>query len=310
MTESHDVFISYSRRNQKFVNRLARDLEAHSLKVWLDTLEINVGDIFRRRIEEGIESSRYFCLVISPASMKSYYVQKMELEAAFSRMTRASRESFILPIMWRRPSEELPLMLSSYHYLDFTNSNKYHQQLGCLVRKIRLDDDEFTGERWYKNIDVSPFGLLVGITPLNHISYSGSCVKLYFIDGLPHKVELFDDGTLSGLKEIRYDAQRRVFENTLWRDGKIVSTWRYFYDKKTGTRNLKQDYFPDRQPHLEITYNPNGDRLEERFLRQDGALDNSRGFSVKRFEYSPDGDLRCEIFLDDNHEIIQSHRHE
>jgi hypothetical protein len=307
MPDSYDVFISYSRKNQKFVNRLANDLAAHRLRVWLDSLEIDVGDRFRKKIEEGIETSRYFCLVISPASMKSYYVREMELEAAFSHMVRTSRQSFILPIMWSRPPTPLPLMLSTYHFLDFTNSRNYYHQLGRLVKKIRLDDDEFTGEKWYKNIDISSFGHLVGVTPLNHISYSGSCVKVYFKAGLAHRVELFDDGNLSGFKTIEYDEEEeRVFDNTLYRDNQIVSTWRYFYDKKSGTRKLKQDFYPDKNPHLEIAYNPDGDRLEERFLQQDGSLDGSRGFAIKRFKYLPNGNLSGEILLDENYENVKS----
>jgi hypothetical protein len=302
MSDNYDVFISYSHKNQRFANRLANDLAAHRLRVWLDTLEVNVGDRFRKKIEEGIETSRYFCLVISPASMKSYYVREMELEAAFLHMVRTSRQSFILPIMWRRPPNPLPLMLSTYHYLDFTNSKNYYYQLGRLVKKIRLDDDKFTGEKWYKNIDISSFGHLVGVTSLNHISYSGSCVKVFFKAGLAYRVELFDDGNLSGFKTIEYDEDERVFNNTLYRNGQIVSTWRYFYDEKSGTRNLKQDLCPGKMPHLEIKYNPNGDRIEERFLKQDGTLDGSRGFAIKRFRYSPTGDLNEEILLNENNE--------
>lgn len=75
--DQFDIFISYSRKNQRWANKLVSDLKRHDTKVWIDTLEINVGDIFRQKIEEGISKSRYFCLIISPHSMKSYYVRQL-----------------------------------------------------------------------------------------------------------------------------------------------------------------------------------------------------------------------------------------
>jgi len=66
-----DVFISYSHRNAKFVRRLVDDLRAHGIDPWVDTLELTIGDRPRQRIEAAINDSRYFCLVVSPASMAS-----------------------------------------------------------------------------------------------------------------------------------------------------------------------------------------------------------------------------------------------
>jgi hypothetical protein len=306
MHEKYDVFISYSRRNQRFVNRLAKDLKAHRIKVFIDTLEIKIGDQFRKKIEEGIENSRYFCIVISQPALESYYVRQMELEAAFSHMVRTSRESYILPIMWRKPDTPLPLMLSTYHYLDFSKRKNYYRQLSRLVKKIQLDDEEFTGKKWFKNIDVSPFGHLVGTTPLNHISYSGSCVKIFFKKGLAYRVELFEDGNLGGFKKIEYDEENRVYLNTLYRKNKIISTWKYFYDKKTGTRNLKQDFYPGKEPYFEITYNPKGDRLEERFIKSNGELDGSKEYAVKQYNYSSDGELLEIIYLDEFRNLLEN----
>jgi hypothetical protein len=89
--ERRDVFLCYARSDARFVDRLAKDLADHHITSWIDTLDIKVGDSFRERIEAGIESARHFCFVISPASMKSFYVQKIELDAAFSHMVATKR---------------------------------------------------------------------------------------------------------------------------------------------------------------------------------------------------------------------------
>lgn len=304
MNTTYDVFISYSRRNRQFVDRLVADLKRHHIKVWVDTLEISVGDQFRHKIEEGILSSRYFCIVISPASMISYYVRRLELETAFSYMSSANRDSYILPILWARP-KEMPGMLQTYQYLDFSHVRKYPEQLGRLIKKISMDDEKFTGARWYKNIDISNRGFLVGIGSLNHVGYSGHSVRVVFENGVAVKAETYTDGIQDGHKELTYDDHGRLFENILFRDGKLIDTWRYMYDKD-GIRTLKQEYRPGHSPHLEIKYDRLGNRLEERHLQEDGTLDDSKGYAVKQYKYTNDGHLQSEIWTDSKGHLVKT----
>lgn len=304
MNEKYDIFISYSRKNSRFVKKLAADLEQHQISVWLDTQEIEVGDQFRIKIEEGIASSRYFCLVLSPASLKSFFVRKFELESAFTLMMHRGKESFILPIMLKRPSDPLPLMLASFHYLDFSRSSKYLQQLERLVKKIQLDNEDLTGAIWYKNIDVSPYGFLSGIGPLNHMSYSGTCVLIHFENGLGKKVETYTDGNQDGYKLFSFDSNNRVYENTLYRSEKIIDTWRYLYDPKTKLRTKKQVYIPGFSPHLEIDYDRLGNQIEERNLDQDGNLTFTKGFAKRIFEYK-NGKLSKETWFDVDNSILR-----
>lgn len=94
-----DVFLSYSRKNAKAVQRIAADMEDQGISVWLDSIELTVGERFHRSIERGIEECRFFCIILSDASMASYYVREIEFEQAFARMVVERRESFILPIV-------------------------------------------------------------------------------------------------------------------------------------------------------------------------------------------------------------------
>jgi hypothetical protein len=265
---SFDVFVSYSRRNSAFVDRLVADLKDHHVSVWLDRLEIEVGDQPRRRIEAAIDACRYFLLIVSEASMRSYYVRQLELEAAFTRMIRTGRENLILPIIREHPKESLPLMLSSFHYLECTNSKKYKRSLSQLVKKIKLSDERFTGVRIYKNLDTSLTGQMVGVgDPLHQVPLHGYCVRMFYHDGIVKTMETITDGKVDGTKSVIYDEHGRVYEIVLFRDNRVVDTWRYIYDPKTGRREKKLIINPGEEPHLEVFYDEVGRRIAEKPLR-------------------------------------------
>jgi hypothetical protein len=69
------VFISYSRKDASFVNRLTDDLKRAKISVWLDVLEIEPGDRIIGSIETALESSEFFLLILSPASIESPWVR-------------------------------------------------------------------------------------------------------------------------------------------------------------------------------------------------------------------------------------------
>lgn len=71
-----DIFISYSRRDQEFVTRLASDLNAHVAFVWFDRSTIQPGQKWHDEIMEGIHECKAFILVLSPDAMESQYVRE------------------------------------------------------------------------------------------------------------------------------------------------------------------------------------------------------------------------------------------
>jgi hypothetical protein len=73
---SKDIFISYSRRDQEFVTRLASDLNAHVAFVWFDRSTIQPGQKWHDEIMEGIRDCKAFILVLSPDAMESPYVRE------------------------------------------------------------------------------------------------------------------------------------------------------------------------------------------------------------------------------------------
>ena len=75
------VFISYSRNDMEFVQRLAEDLQRAGLDIWWDLSDIQGSDVWERKIEEGLKSSQYFIVVLTPDSLESRWVRREYLSA-------------------------------------------------------------------------------------------------------------------------------------------------------------------------------------------------------------------------------------
>ncbi|MBT7027265.1 MAG: toll/interleukin-1 receptor domain-containing protein, partial [Verrucomicrobia bacterium] len=85
-----DVFISYSRENQKEVIKLVEYLREQGLGVWMDETDIHGATLWTKEIVEAIRACSLFILAISSHSTGSKNVVK-ELALA------SEREKIILP---------------------------------------------------------------------------------------------------------------------------------------------------------------------------------------------------------------------
>ena len=73
---SKDIFISYSRRDQEFVTRLASVLNAQVAFVWFDRSTIQPGQKWHDEIMEGIHECKAFIVSLSPDAVESRYVRE------------------------------------------------------------------------------------------------------------------------------------------------------------------------------------------------------------------------------------------
>jgi WD40 repeat protein len=71
-----DVFVSYSRRDNEFVERLTNDLRERGKDVWLDVEGIRDAEVFPQALRRAIESSDAFLFVISPDSVRSPFCEQ------------------------------------------------------------------------------------------------------------------------------------------------------------------------------------------------------------------------------------------
>jgi hypothetical protein len=134
---STDLFISYSSKDAEFVTKLAKDLQSRGVSVWWDKWMMKVGDSLHKKIQEGITNSALLCVVLSPYSVSSPWVEK-EMNSALMKELE-QREVFVLPILYKEC--QIPLFLKDKLYADFRSS--YEIGLSALLErltpKIRLD---------------------------------------------------------------------------------------------------------------------------------------------------------------------------
>ncbi len=69
------IFISYSRKNQPYVRRLAEEIRQRGFDVWMDD-RIDYGDNWWRAIVKAIEDCAAFVVIMSPDAEQSEWVQR------------------------------------------------------------------------------------------------------------------------------------------------------------------------------------------------------------------------------------------
>jgi hypothetical protein len=137
-----DIFISYSRRDQEFVTRLASDLDTQVSGVWFDQSTIQPGQKWHDEIMEGIRECKAFILVLSPDAMESRYVRE-EVEKALEL------GKTIFPVIYRAAkwTGQFEALTSEIQTLDL-RSGSYTDNFQKLVDGlIEAGAGKRTGER-------------------------------------------------------------------------------------------------------------------------------------------------------------------
>ncbi|HEY1348874.1 MAG TPA: TIR domain-containing protein [Ktedonobacteraceae bacterium] len=117
------IFISYSRSDSGFVDRLEADLQARGLHTWVDRRKLEGGQVWLDELEKAIEGSQIVLVVLSPDAVQSRYV-RMEYRYAQS-LGRP-----VIPLEYQS-CPRVPIDLNSLQWVDFKQS--YDQGLGNLL---------------------------------------------------------------------------------------------------------------------------------------------------------------------------------
>ncbi len=126
------VFVSYSRRNKTFAERLARDLSDAGLEVWIDFRQIQGGERWRDEIQRGLDKSDYLIVCLSPDAIRSEWVAR---EANTAR----DQGKPVIPIMAAQAFTELEQSQTLNWLLDvqFINfDGRYEQALPELFAAL------------------------------------------------------------------------------------------------------------------------------------------------------------------------------
>jgi hypothetical protein len=110
------VFISYSRHDSPFVERLAGDLRQQGIDVWIDRENIAPGQSWQQEIEHGLKKASSLIFVLSSNSIKSKWMLS-ELGAFWATKKR------IVPVIIEDVDEAaLPADISRIQWADFRQS--------------------------------------------------------------------------------------------------------------------------------------------------------------------------------------------
>ncbi len=125
----HQVFISYANPDAEFAARLAADLRAKDIPVWLAPDSILPGEKWVAAIERGLRESGIFLLVLTPEGVESKWVSQ---ETQVAIMLENEGQMRIFPLRVRRA--EVPLLLSTRQHIAFDRD--YHQGLAALLATL------------------------------------------------------------------------------------------------------------------------------------------------------------------------------
>lgn len=126
------IFLSHNTKDKPFVKRLARDLDNHGIRYWLDEAEINVGDSLVEKIRSGLDEVDYVAAILSPNSIASSWVQR-EIDVAMNQEIYGKKVK-VLPIMYQKC--EPPGFLYGKLYVDFTDEANYQDAFKKLVTSV------------------------------------------------------------------------------------------------------------------------------------------------------------------------------
>ena len=133
-TENTRIFISYSSEDADFALRLGKDLKSKGLNIWLDQLELRPGDDWESKVEDALDISEQFLIILSLTSVKSDNVRN-ELRFAKDEKKR------IIPVLYQKC--KIPLSLRQKQRSDFTKD--YDEGFIDLLRAFDITDE--TSER-------------------------------------------------------------------------------------------------------------------------------------------------------------------
>jgi WD40 repeat protein len=128
-----EVFISYSRKDKDFVQRLGGALAAHKREAWVDWKDIPLTAVWQQEIFNNIEAADNFLFVISPESVASANCRK-EIDHA------AANNKRMVPIFYRSvPDDIVPEALSKFQRIDFGDDAHFESEFAALVKALDTD---------------------------------------------------------------------------------------------------------------------------------------------------------------------------
>jgi hypothetical protein len=129
------VFLSHSSHDKSFVRRLADGLKAYEVKVWLDEVELAIGQPLVTRLREAIETADHLVVVLSLHAVASHWVRE-EMQIAYA-LERELGRSIVRPVLIEDLDDRtLDELFGDRLYADFRRAADFEIALVALLRSI------------------------------------------------------------------------------------------------------------------------------------------------------------------------------
>jgi hypothetical protein len=125
-TES--IFVSYSSKDRPFAVGLVKELQKLGANIWIDQLGIGLGENWDNAIEEALEESETFMLILSPTSVDSQNVQD-EVSIAINT------DKKFVPILIKEC--DLPMRWQRRQYADLINNPE--KAIGDILKFLGIE---------------------------------------------------------------------------------------------------------------------------------------------------------------------------
>src|SRR6185503_12410273 len=130
-----DIFISYSRRDKDFTQKLYDALKGVNRAVWADWDSIPAASDWFAEIKQGIEETDSVLFVLSPAWIKSNECRK-EMEYAVEMGKR------LFPILWEPVDpKDVPPVLAKINWVYMREGDDFDQAFQTLCSAMDTDLD-------------------------------------------------------------------------------------------------------------------------------------------------------------------------
>lgn len=142
--ENADVFISYSRSDSAFAEKLYASLTAQGKKVWFDRNNLSVGGNFMEEINKAIRTSKYFIPILSRNVLREKdesHVYRNEWDTAVQVAISMGR-TFIIPV-----SEDgfdfyraaIPEKMQQHNALFYNPADSVEEITERIIHKMNQD---------------------------------------------------------------------------------------------------------------------------------------------------------------------------
>ena len=121
------IFISYSSKDQDFVNELYDKLRLSGQHIWLNTESIPKAERWYEKMVEGLRETEILILILSPDSVQSKWVQQ-------EWKTFLEMQKVVIPVLYREC--EVPVEINELQMIKAKSSNWYYDLLKAIEGRL------------------------------------------------------------------------------------------------------------------------------------------------------------------------------